>query len=671
MLTFRIHRRTEDLREDYLENLAENALVLGRGPMTAKDINRSLAETYSIHQLPESLLEDCLQKLVDQVRVIRQDGTYRLAEERARMLDQEAKSNLSAYEGMLEQLISRVEQTYGKKLTPEQAQLSKEVTYNVFWELFESSGIIAGRTLYSYRPHECWVPARLVVTELKDSFEHFLSIVHEEPLKEALREAIPSLLHELDPTLQKLLYRTLQNYIYFEVSDLDPEVKSLERAYLERRVGYVDTNFALDLLLPARERNKIALETANLCRQLGIKLTMSSRTLEELSAHISGSLQATQRYGIQKYLPELVRYDDEGFTRSFCQEKARNPSLTPEGYLLSLEKDFRMKLREFGVEFDQQDHADLSKVTELEDFRKSVSECADLHMLLKNREMIEHDAFHLLLIRDMRRSSKLNLFGPREWFVTNDKSLYCVSERLAEAGETQFPLTVLTEIWLHSLFPFLPIKSLEEKASEVGKAFTEFCGSRLGASLPEIPFGTLLRIIGPWTKFEIFDIEELVRIGREIYVQTYFMEPHESLEITARTMISDRLGEKIDKVREEARQAKEELKAITSTKQEFESKYQQAVTEVTQLKQMLETTSSKLGQLESKPGPIHLFLLGFLCILLIPTVWLLSAWKELAVPDSVYHVLAVLSAVFCISSAIKEARESISHVLSGWLKPAR
>jgi hypothetical protein len=615
ILQFRLNRETENIRDDFLKNLVRMGLFLGNKQLIRiEEISETLCREYSICSLPTPVLKKYLDELVATGRVIAKDGKYVLPEKEKKEILRATEEKKKLQREIFDKLVSYVKQEY-KHLSEDQEKAVIDNFRLFLTEYLTVKGTISAEIL-TRTSEQIRIPGTIYL------LDNTVQKLEDPRLQRIQKDAIIKLFTEADQSFCNFLYDALQKYIYFEVLDFDPECRVLERGYISKMVLFLDTNVILDLICPTEERHEITKETIELAKMLGIKMIISSVTKDEIIAHCS---KTNTRYAsLSKQLSEKalekISVFESGLIRTFLQEKKSNPSLNFEYYVLSLQKSLERRLHsQFSIECEDKKREEILKDPDFSVFSELVSKCANRYAQFKDSEVIDHDAYCLLLIRELRIENGDGILGPSYWFVTSDNSLDCVSDALIKDGKIGEPLSLRIDNLLDILSIFLPLEMAEQKSATISSLFLKFCASSFTPPLPEINRELLMKIAGPWMEYDLLTSEEIADI-----ISTTFVRDHVSARPPAESV--ENLAFEVQR------------KAFEKTKQEMDK----VLGEAAELKKELE-------KLRRRPI-IPLFLVGLTSFVMILILAFTSAVQKLAIPDIVYICLTILAILFIASS---------------------
>jgi hypothetical protein len=204
----------------------------------------------------------------------------------------------------------------------------------------------------------------------------------------------------------------------------------------------------------------------------------------------------------------------------------------------------------------------LEKIRDNAHFKATMTEVNSCYSLFKGRgkteKVCEHDALLMLLIRELRKGQAATLLGPNYWFVTGDESLSCVDKYINFIPDfrDKTPSSMLCDVWLEMISPFLPLSSRETEAYE---AFAMLIKNQFALVPFQIDAKTLVKIQGSWTQYEGLQAGDIIKIQNKEWTRQYLkrLEKAKSEKDKAKT---EDLGQLF------AKKLEEELRTIMDNK---------------------------------------------------------------------------------------------------------
>lgn len=518
-LQFVLNRASGSMRDDFYMSLAEYGLYLNKNEAAIpNEISGRLVREFHSLELTEDLtayiLETCMKRhrvrrlKTMPVRYCLTKGTWEEIERRIRQKSEIRRSARCA-------LVAKVEQKYGRLSEDERRHV--EATLYSFISLYLTS-----RTLASLRQllDLTQTGNTLDITEFAPALSLAVPTAgFTQNLGFALEGALTEVISR--PEFARFLYTALQTYVCFEVLQVDPDCTCLVEEFVKHGIVYFDTNFICDLLLPTRAGHAVAGAAWRQTRDLGFDLRITWRTEEEYKDHFE-TVDRTFRSQPAWEMKELARHDF-AFIKDFWDTEGKDGA-SWDSYYLRLCKGFEDILSEYAIRIDRTT-ADFTQHSDFEVFCTAVSASTKgLGWEPKLRKIEEHDAFHLLMIKEMRAEEKLQEWGAKHWFVTQDKTLYPASFLLADRRTP--PLSVLADTWLQtvSLFPFRNDDKLARTIPEILSDFLT-CDALQAVVTP--PPKKIKSVLAPVRAYQEWDYPRKLEWAREKLIKDKIVAPQD------------------------------------------------------------------------------------------------------------------------------------------------
>lgn len=521
-------RESQALSEECQDSIVEMALYLSENKgLNAVEIKKYIESNFNFSNYRMFLISKSLDRLQNIKKVINIRGEkYFLKDERISEIDDIIKKRKFILEKFLTELINNLKKRY-PSLSSEQIEKVNQVFYEFLasWFIIDSkfvTNILMSKEKIALIPQ---IPPTILEKSLKK--------IKPKKLRNALKKSVLELFSKLDREFVKFLFEMAQNFLYIELLNLDPEFRLLERSAFSRKTIILDTNFIMSLLLPSRPTHEVSKRILSISQSLGVNFAFTKRTRKEW---INVLDKANERYKILKNTrPDILREINDDFIKSYFIETSSNSlSLTWEGFYLEM-KRLEDRLKEYGVQYlYKKTYEKMKELYETELFEKVIEKTRHCAMSIagniKNKDVSEHDAYHLLLIRKLRESNQPDILGPQYWFLTYDTSLPCVDEAINEEtlsyGEP--PSSILAEIWLELIAPFL---GPDVASKELPEMFADLMKTHFSVLPTGIDPTDLIEIMGPWLNYESLTAKDIQLILGDSLVQKYILKLKE-LKIT-------------------------------------------------------------------------------------------------------------------------------------------
>lgn len=182
--------------------------------------------------------------------------------------------------------------------------------------------------------------------------------------------------------------------------------------------------------------------------------------------------------------------------------------------------------------------------------------------LFKGDSVAEHDAFHIILIQELRKKEVGDILGPNYWFLTHDRSLFFVEKQFGKYEK--FPSSIYIDNWVQLISPLLA----PEQTKNARDVYSSLFGSRLPMLTRAIDEDVFLAYQGKWMDDEDLTPEDVARIIGNRYIKDRYEEiREEGKQITEeeRNMIIQPLIEELKNHKKETTDLREEMKSLRQT----------------------------------------------------------------------------------------------------------
>ncbi len=292
-------------------------------------------------------------------------------------------------------------------------------------------------------------------------------------------------------------------FIYIQIKNADPELIKFQKKELEGHTFYLDANIIIALLCEHHPHHSLVKQFLEITKNFNQKLYCTSLTCEEFLNQLdNANKKFEQMKKTHKRLMEFLKDVDNIFLRDFGKSK-NNLNQWP-GYYHSLSA----RVKNLSAKYPIHNIGVVANV--LKDKRmKAVCECVYLANTNKNPKVQKHDAYHILLIKSLRREEPITpIMGSKTWFVTDDSSLKSAEKKYAD--ETKYSSTLQIEKILVILDEYEYISEFE--TASPSKVFGELIKSNIQVSAATIRVNDLIETASNWLDFNDLSNDEITEI---------------------------------------------------------------------------------------------------------------------------------------------------------------
>jgi len=578
---FVINRRTENMRDELHNYLVEIGLYDVDQSISKAQIVNLIKKKFGFSDFPPQIVDSALLRLRNKNDLsVEERGfalTYRLHPNRKHAIKQMIEQHKELRNHFIQSVISRIEKIGSL------SNFDKEtITQSLFEFLGRSFNVLSVRfavimTKIAYEPKE--LDELLLETEILDkSFSH----VSDENLRRDAISAFQEVLLERDEKISLFLYSISQSFVLLQILNVDPDCQALQKKlFLTNMTIFLDTNIIIDLLCEKSNRrfHNVAVRLINLIKYLKIKVYFTNRTFEELRRRIGLSNENMKQIGRpnEKKRRKLMNHIEDPFIMEYAQQLRYNPSLKWEGFIGRIRNFTSVLKRKYEIVMDKSDYTKIFADPAFQEATQLVSE-ADPQ---KSESLVEHDCFHLLLV-DMLRSLTQKDGVPKYWFVTRDKSV-CFAEQMRiiiekkRSGIEVKPSSVLIDVWIHMISPFLSPKVATQEAS---RAFAEMFSTHFVPSFPRMRPKVLLKVLSPLLDQRDLDSYQIRSIASDIFLAEHLDDLMSTGELP------NYINNKLMQMQEERH--RKELEKIKVEKETLEDQLLQSEQETFELRSKIE-----------------------------------------------------------------------------------
>lgn len=512
---FVLEEEAEKIRDDLQEKIVETALFWGtrEGKFVSSDkIPELIEEEIRLVKFPKEMLDEIFSKLLKKGSIAEDEkGFYNLSVLRRTEFGRLVNKKKEEIERINEQFLFKLEREYGRRLTDEQKEEGLEKFYSFLASLTLEKSDLVARIITQKNLED--LPMELNIHILF----RILGEIDKIGLRNAQFRAIKLIFREASDEFCSFLFSLTQNLICIQILNLDPECQALEKKAFSNKLLFLDTNVLIALVCPTDGLHRPATQLISLSNQLGASFSVTKITCEEYMAILEGAHRVFKNW--KAPIKFLANADNE-FLTSFWSEKQNNQSLSWRSYYQRT-RDVGRILKEHNIQIYTENLDPIRKKEHFDTVKTQVNTC---YLTTKGKGkagiVCEHDALLMLLVRELRKKQSLTLFGPDYWFITGDESLLCVDNKINATPEFRdnTPSSMLCQVWLEMISPFLPLNIREKEAYE---AFSMLIKHQFALVPFDINTETLVKIQGSWTKYEWLESEDIIKIQNQEWTKKY------------------------------------------------------------------------------------------------------------------------------------------------------
>ena len=610
--------------------------------ITYDDMKEKIGEGFGINKIPDLHLKDAINNLAKKGDLLETNSKLTLSQVR----HDEIKKNIKEICDLEDRIQNNIFESLHKKIPSISDQQCKKIIENLshlFGTIFARYGSTSARIL---------TEGINKMSELKnqDGFQSLYEKLVLRIVARDVRNDLDEFFNEYfgNPTeeVAKFLFSRAQSYVYFEILNLDPDLKSLEKKSWSQKQIYLDTNAFMNLIFEESTLHDTMETLVQETRELGATILISNKTGNEFLASIEGSRNKYKNFRVNRKFASLYEnaQKQSQFLSTYSKELIKNPNLTMDTFLKRYQEFESVMKSKYDVILEEVDkEIDL----ENEDAQRLKTQLL-YHAQYKQPKVIKHDAYMILRVRKLR-DKKPDLTGHKAWMLTTDHSLSSVERDVY--GKDSIYASVRPEIWLEIISPFV---SPQVTINDRSYAFTKLLSTKFSSH--KIPLNDLSTLLSAFWNTEGIDEKHLeIIIGNDFIkeqlsqIQKSIDEgkdpPLEKMEPMLQKgleLIQKDFDQKLHKATDEHKQ---EMNSMQNTINELKDITAGLTAEKTQVEKKAKTTKSKYKY-------VILAIISF-AIIDVTLYLTLIAIPDLSIEYTIIPVLILLSVEVAIVKIIK------------------
>lgn len=462
---FVLSKVTQDTRNELHEHIVRGALSYQledasfKGAKTFDEIASAIREVFGFDPPPPAVLHNAIDRLVDRQEILPafverapKDIAYRLSQDKLKEIAQVTLNYNKIRERFEQSVVKLLEDEYAGQIPDDSKKLALDNLYHFLGDLFNTYGQLCVDLLVC-RKRDSWS----IWDDIRPSrcLERAIASTEDEQLKNAQNAAFRKIFGSLDKEGRLYLMALTQTYMLAEILCCDPYCQTLVRTEFARKETFLDTNILVAAVCGQDVFHETALDLLDTMKSLDVKPKYTRQTLAELRSFIENARRNYMRYMMYPSLiaSQIVDLIDD----PFVQEYRTATNMTWDEYCEEVEKRLTEYMsKSFHVELDERDH-EKYRIEESPGFNSCVQEIRAAAQQEKSLRLAAHDAYHLFLIRELRKELEKDVpaTGSDFWFLTLDKQLFNVDVQRMQLQKGSRPASVILAVWIQMLWPFL------------------------------------------------------------------------------------------------------------------------------------------------------------------------------------------------------------------------
>lgn len=417
-----------------------------------------------LRNVPMVLLEEAVVDLERQRIVSRASDGFVITPERASPLRTAASESAGLFAVLTDEFLRQV-QKYSGKLDDHQRVFAVKAFEGALYGLLKGLAASSAELLTGHG-------AELADTGVLEALNEALALIKgpliERPgvIRSAVHQAILDLFSNPSPKFSAGLLHVATNFVMLRVLNLDPDLRRAEAGFFRDARILLDTNVLIGLICQASIRFTHTHWLLEATKGLGVTLVVSDRTLRELATSIRYARDVYQRDHGRAFSAEMASNE---IIRTYRQHYSRASWDDFQGHLEETRREIfgKYSIETLGFEIS----ADSRWMME---YRRIIDHETSRLMESRPYDIVDHDAYHLLLIQELRRTKPGSFSSP--WFLTYDYKLRRADRAIREVTGVALGSTLSPDTWFEIIYPFL---APDVHATAVAELFVKMLGASL------------------------------------------------------------------------------------------------------------------------------------------------------------------------------------------------
>ena len=267
---------------------------------TYNELKKKIEEDFKIRKVPDLHLKNAISHLIEKKALSRFNSKLILSQ----MKYDETKQNIQEITDLENRVQSDIFKNMRKKISLITDQQCKEIIKNL-------SDLI-GITFAKYGSTSARILTEEInkMSKLKSQsgfqrlYEKFILHIVAKDARNDLDKFFNDYFGNPTEDVAKFLFSKAQSYVYFEILNLDPDLKSLEQKSWSQKQVYLDTNAFMDLIFEGSILHNTVKMLVNETRELGATILITDRTGDEFITSIKNLSRQYKNFQInRKFVP--------------------------------------------------------------------------------------------------------------------------------------------------------------------------------------------------------------------------------------------------------------------------------------------------------------------------------------------------------------------------------
>lgn len=432
------------------------------------------------------------------------------------------------------------------------------------------------------------------VSSIKDSVLSSIDSI-EDSVKAYLYVEIPSFFENADSSRRLYINNLFNSSFLWHLIQIDEQCSNLVRNVTSGQTLILDNNILYNLIgLDGKEMLRSIHALLGIAAKLGYKLAVTAKTIEEFHESLDFHLKKLHQKPpypreLAKVAAEVLKADSviSVYWDEFAQTGISIEEFISEKILLD------PILEKLSIRVINKYHRDIDESEELTEEMAILSRFCPEHT---NDFVIEHDAFHKILIKKLRKGEKFKFSDAKFWFLTNDTKLprYAIESSRGRTGRIPFCITTSQFVQTNR-----PLLARTNNSEEFEESFHHLVTRPyLRTMLQHFQFTKISeRVLDRLARYDDLDPKFAFKIAtNHLFLKQ--ISPDSSVEIID-DKIQHELSDIADSLREEKKEIERKLNAESKKRLEVEKENRAKEEENRLLKTRVENLDKEVANIGS------------------------------------------------------------------------
>ena len=324
---FVLDRQTTDTRIELYEHMVATTIFQHGGmqkSITYDQLKKKIEEDFGIEKIPDLHLRIAIDHLVEKKALSKIDSKLVLSQ----IKYDEIKRNIQEITSLENRVQSDIFESMRKKIPSISDQQCRGIIKNLsklFGATFAEYGSTSARILTEGIN-------RMSKLKSQDGFQPLYEKLILYTVAKDVRNDLDEFFNDYfgNPTedVAKFLFSKAQSYVYFEILNLDPDLKSLEQKSWSQKQVYLDTNAFMDLIFEGSVLHDTIEMLVNETQKLGATVLITDRTGSEFTNTIKNLSQQYRSFQVHRKFTQFYQNTQKQknqFLSTYSDELIKTP----------------------------------------------------------------------------------------------------------------------------------------------------------------------------------------------------------------------------------------------------------------------------------------------------------------------------------------------------------